>query len=105
MQAEQVETSIDLRYNIAAMYIAILSEGIATPEQAFAVVEDTPITKATNDEDVLDMIAMRKQGMTYKSIAEIYGSTDSNIYHRIKRYKARKRKDLSSSNLKRSATK
>lgn len=83
------ETAFDLRYNIAAMYIAILREDVATPEQAFAVIENTSIIKATTDEDVKDMIAMRKQGLTYKAIAAIYGSTDSNIYHRIKRYKKR----------------
>jgi len=83
----QTETAFDLRYNIAAIYIAILRDDIATPEQAFAVIENTSIIKATTDEDVKDMIAMRKQGLTYKAIAGIYGSTDSNIYHRIKRYK------------------
>lgn len=94
------ETAFDLRYNIAAMYIAILREDVATPEQAFAVIENTSIIKATTDEDVKDMIAMRKQGLTYKAIAEIYGSTDSNIYHRIKRYK--EKETNSSGNLKRS---
>ncbi len=82
------DTVLDLRYNIAALYIAILKEGIATPEQAFAVVSNTSVIKATTDEDVKDMIAMRNQGLTYKQIAEIYGSTDSNIYHRIE-YKKR----------------
>ncbi|MCF6466383.1 helix-turn-helix domain-containing protein [Clostridium sp. Cult2] len=99
----QIESSIDLRYNIAAMYIAILREDIATPEQAFAVVSDSSVVKATTDEDVLDMIVMKNQGLTYKQIAEIYGSTDSNIYHRIKRYK--EKKTSSGSNQKRSAIK
>lgn len=97
------ETVFDLRYNIAAMYIAILREDIATPEQAFAVISNTSAIKAIKDEDVKDMIAMKKQGLTYKQIAEIYGSTDSNIHHRIKRYKGKK--TSSSGNLKRSNVK
>lgn len=39
-------------------------------------------------------------------LAEIYGSIDSNIYHRIKRYKAKKEKETSSGgNQKRSVSK
>ncbi len=85
----QADTVFDLRYNIADLYIAILKEGIATPEQTFVVVSNTSVIKATTCEDVKDMIGMRNQGLTYKEIAEIYGSTDSNIYHRIK-YKEKK---------------
>lgn len=80
-----VETSIDLRYNIAAMYIAILREDIHTVEQAFAVLEDSKAY--LTDEDTLDMIAMRKQGMIYKTIGEVYGISDDTAYGRIRRYK------------------
>lgn len=95
----QTETVLDLRYNIAAMYIAILSENIATPEQAFAVIEGEK-HKLTH-EDTLGMVAMHLEGMTYKDIGEIYGINWSTAAKRIQRYK----KDLSSGNLKRSAIK
>ena len=52
----KTETVFDLRYNIAALYIAILKEGIATPEQAFAVISNTSVIKATKDEDVKEVI-------------------------------------------------
>ncbi|WP_236908832.1 hypothetical protein [Clostridium sp. Cult3] len=35
----QAEIAFNLRYNVAAMYIAILQENVATPEQAFVVIE------------------------------------------------------------------
>lgn len=81
----KAETSIDLRYNIAAMCIAILKEDIATPEQAFAVVSESRC-KLT-DEDTLDMIAMRDRGVEYQEIARIYGYTVSGIKNRIYKYK------------------
>lgn len=93
----QTETVFDLRYNIAAMYIAILRDDVATPEQAFAIIEDS-VHKLT-DKDTADMINMRIGGMSYKEIAEIYGISDSSVIRRIKRYKKR---DLSDCHLKRS---
>lgn len=81
----QSEITFDLRYNIAAMYVAILREDITTPEQAFSVISES-VHKLT-DEDVLDMIAMRNQGMYYREIGEIYGISDSSVIRRINRHK------------------
>lgn len=92
------ETSLDLRYNIVALTIAICSEEFMLPEKAFSVIADKNFQ--LNYDDVEDMIALLNQGMTYRKIAEIYGSTDSNIFHRVKRYRAKKEKELSSGNLK-----
>lgn len=92
------ETSLDLRYNIAALTIAICSKEFMLPEKAFSVIADKNFQ--LNYEDVEDMISLLNQGMTYRKIAEIYGSTDSNIFHRVKRYKKKKEKELSSGNLK-----
>mgnify|MGYP000853086235 CR=1 FL=1 len=81
----QVETSYDLRENIAALCIAILREDITIPEQAFSVIEGKPC-KLT-DEDTLDMIAMRSQGMHYREIGGIYGISSSGVLRRIDRHK------------------
>lgn len=92
------ETSLDLRYNIAALTIAICSEEFMLPEKAFSIISDKNFQLSSDD--VEDMIALLNQGMTYRQIAEIYNSTNSNIHHRVKRYKAKKERELSSGNLK-----
>lgn len=94
----QAETTFDLRYNIAALYIAILREDVLLPEEAFAVISESKY-KLT-EEDVLDMIRLREQGEPYEEIAEIYGYTVSGIKNRV--YKHRKR-DLPDGSLERSA--
>lgn len=93
-----VETVLDLRYNIAALTIAICSDKYMLPEEAFSIISDSYYK--SSDEDVEDMIKMINQGMTYRQIAEIYDSTGSNIFHRVKRYKTNKEKELPSANLK-----
>lgn len=92
------ETALDLRYNIAALTIAICSEEFMLPEKAFSVISDESFQ--LSKDDVEDMIELLNQGMTYRQIAEIYDSTDSNIFHRVKRYKAKKEKELSDGHLK-----
>ncbi|WMM26698.1 hypothetical protein RBU61_08465 [Tissierella sp. MB52-C2] len=92
------ETALDLRYNIAALTIAICSEEFMLPEKAFSVISDKKF-QLSND-DVEDMIELLNKGMTYRQVAEIYNSTNSNIHHRVKRYKSKKEKELSSGNLK-----
>ena len=96
----QVETTFDLRDNIAALYIAILREDVLLPEEAFAVISESKY-KLT-EEDVLDMIRLREQGEPYEEIAEIYGYTVSGIKNRV--YKHRK-KTRSGGNQKRSTNK
>jgi len=93
------ETALDLRYNIAAMYIAILRDDIATPEQAFAIISEIPIEKVYGDEDILDMVKMKQQGMYYKDIGQVYGISKDAARRRIERYR---KKTNSSGNLKRS---
>lgn len=83
-----VETTYDLRFNIAALTIAICSESFMLPEAAFSVLEESKYKIGI--EDTEDMLAMREQGVTYRDISDIYGSTDSNIYHRLKRYKKKR---------------
>jgi DNA-directed RNA polymerase specialized sigma24 family protein len=95
----QTETVLDLRYNIAAMYIAILKEDIATPEQAFAIISNS-VYRLT-DEDTQDMMKMTGQGMKFEEVGQIYGITKGCVSKRIQRHK----KDLSSGNLKRSVIK
>lgn len=81
--------SVDLRDNIIALYIAILREDIATPEQAFAAIEGLTITRIYNDKDTLDMIGMKEQGLGYEEISQIYGLTKDAVRRRIERYKKR----------------
>lgn len=85
----QVETTFDLRDNIAALYIAILGQDIRTPEQAFSVLERAPY-KLT-DEDIEDIIKMQKQGITYKEIADMYGYSEDGIKSKVYRYRKKTR--------------
>jgi|GEM_PF-1244429 len=85
-------TALDLKYNIAAMYIAILRDDIATPEQAFAVLEGKGIKRTYTDQDAEDMIKFKEQGMSYEEIGRIYGYTGSGIKNRV--YKYRKKTSL-----------
>ncbi|SDX75543.1 helix-turn-helix domain-containing protein [Tepidimicrobium xylanilyticum] len=95
----KVESSLDLRYNIAAMYIAILREDIVTPEQAFAVVEDESIIRVYDNKDVADMVELKNQGLSYREIGQIYGISGDAVYRRIRRHKKR---DLPDGSLERS---
>lgn len=98
------EPAINVRYNIAAFYIAILNDSVTTVEQAFAVLEKTVPT--LTKEDTYDMMKMKLEGMSYRAIAEIYGLHSSAVYHRLKRsgLHDKIKKDLSDGSLKRSAT-
>lgn len=95
----KIEPALDLQYNFAALCIAILREDIATPEQAFAILEEKGIKTAYTDEDVEDMIKLYEQGLCYEEIGRIYGLSKYTIRRRIERYR---KKDLSDGNLKRS---
>lgn len=83
----KLQEAFDLGYNIAAMYIAILREDVATPEQAFAMIGE--IDTRLTEEDTEDMIKMKEQGMYYRQIGEIYGLSDSGVSRRIKKYEKR----------------
>jgi len=78
--------------NWYALVIAILLK--QPPEKAFQTLERGKINlgvSALNDNDTLDMIAFRENGVTYKEIAEMYGMNNSAVYHRIKYYKDHKK--------------
>lgn len=85
-----VETTYDLRYNIAALTLAICSEMFMLPEMAFSTLEESVFKIGI--EDTEDMLALREQGLTYRDIGEIYNFTGSNVYKRLNNYK-RKRSD------------
>lgn len=80
-----IETTFDLRYNIAALTIAILSN--KTPEQAFAVLTEESMTKVYSDKDVIDMVRFQKQGMTYREIGEMYGINKDAVRNRMRKKK------------------
>lgn len=87
-----VETVLDLRYNIAALTIAICSKRYVLPEKAFSIISEEKYH--LSDEDVEDMLALREQGVKLIEIANMYGMSSSDMIHRIKRYEAKKEKEL-----------
>lgn len=80
-----VETVLDLRYNIAALCVAVLRDDIAIPEQAFAVLEGKKYE--LTEKDTWDMVKLHLlEGVTFRELEEIYGIGYSNIHHRITRH-------------------
>lgn len=75
-----------------ALIKAIFSEEFILPEQAIASVYKE--TYLFTDADTLDMIAMRKEGMSFREIGEIYNLGTSSIFRRIERYNKRKAKEV-----------
>lgn len=73
-------------YGLTALMICVFSN--MTPEQAFRKLENKPYKYTMlSDEDALDMVKMKENGMTYKSIGECYGISESAAYRRIERLK------------------
>lgn len=81
------ENAFDLRYNMAALCVAILNENVATVEQAFNAIEDKQRLSVYNEQDTIDMANMIEKGMTYQEVGDIYGLKRDTIFDRIKRYK------------------
>ncbi len=70
--------------NYYALYLSIVS--YLTPEQAFALLETGVKKRLLGEQDTIDMKKMRRQGWTFKDIAEAYGIKDSTVYKRLKNY-------------------
>lgn len=82
------ETALDLRYNIAALTIAICYQDYLLPEAAFGILSGERYMTTTEDKE--DMLRLREEGYTYREIGKLYGFTDSNVYKVLMRYKAKK---------------
>lgn len=83
-----VETTYDLRYNIAAFVIAICSIEFVLPEKAFSILEEKDYKLC--DKDTLDMVEMSKE-MSYREVGNVYGLDKNAVYGRVRRYKAKKK--------------
>lgn len=76
------ESDYDLRYNISALIICILRADVKTPEQAFAIVSNNKMPKASTEE----WARLKEAGLSYYKIADIFGVYASTVHHRLKRY-------------------
>jgi len=72
-----------LEYNYCALAICILTEW--PPEKCFFKLDNRKITS-----DDVKIMARLKETMTYKQIAEIYGTNASAVQKRISRYLKKK---------------
>lgn len=60
------------------------------PEQCFSYLETSRKPKRKSnitEDDVLDMIRLKQNGMSHREIGEIYGLSPDAVYYRIKRFK------------------
>ena len=76
--------------NIVAFAIAILKPEPLTVEQAFEIAQSGKPklhSKQLTDEDTLDMIELRKQGLSWVEIDEIYNLTETAAFKRVKKYR------------------
>lgn len=71
--------------NHYALIVAILKG--CTPEQAFERL-NTGHNKTikAKETEILEMIKLKSEGLTYKEIGEMYGLSDHATYRKIKRY-------------------
>ncbi|MDF2841652.1 MAG: hypothetical protein K0R00_78 [Herbinix sp.] len=83
-----------MKENYYALLICILRP--VSIERSLQMMVDEEFTRQRdeniNDEDIESMIKMKKSGMTYGKIGEIFGLAESATYRRIKRYKERMKK-------------
>ena len=77
-----------MKENYYALLICILRP--VNIERSFDMLSGK-ITKVQNKTitrgDVLDMIRMKQQGMTFEAIGELYGISKQAVYRRLKRFK------------------
>jgi hypothetical protein len=66
-------TSLDLRYNIAALAIAIIRDDIFSAEDAFKRLEGKKkrTWRKADTKDTKEMMKSKEQGFTYKQIGEL----------------------------------
>lgn len=85
-----------LKENYYALVLSILKGW--TPEQSFLYFETgeimrlSSIRKDITNDDVMDMVALRDQGLTYKEIGDLYNAKKDMIVKRIDRYMTNKKK-------------
>ncbi|QZY56693.1 helix-turn-helix domain-containing protein [Crassaminicella profunda] len=79
----------ELRYNIAALAIAMIREDIFSAEDAFKRLEGKKkrICREADPKDTEQMIRLKEKGLTYKQIGEAFGISKDAVYRRMKRYK------------------
>lgn len=87
-----IETALDLRYNIAALTIAICHKDYLLPEQAFSIISDDRYMTTIDDKE--DMLTLKDEGLSFNEIGKLYGVTGSNVYKTLKRYQAKKETSL-----------
>ena len=76
-------------YGFTALMICVFSN--MTPEQAFRKLENKSYKNTMlSDEDALDMMKMKENGMTYKAIGECYGISESAAFRRMERFKEKR---------------
>lgn len=77
--------------NWCAFFIATQFE--VTPEQAFELYRDGKLgryNRNISQVDVLEMVSLKTNGMTYKEIGYMYGISSNAAYRRIKCYEKNK---------------
>lgn len=88
---DREDNILDLRYNIIALYIAVLRPDLETPEKVFSYLKGENKKLVYDDKDTKDMFILSKtHGINYKEIGSYYGLNASNICRRIKKLKKSK---------------
>ena len=109
---QQYITALDYQENIYALFIAIMSPKPISVEQAFArhkcggIRGGGRITFQYTEADTIDMLKIRNSNIaisdngeevnrevTLKEIGEMYGLTESAVFHRISKYCRKHRLD------------
>lgn len=78
--------------NWCALFIA--TQFVVTPEQAFEIFDNgkkNPQNRDITKEDQLQIERLRKQGIKYSEIGEMYGLSTNAVYRRIKYWEKKRR--------------
>lgn len=95
LEKSSIGKVMKMEENWRAFYIATQRE--VTPEQAFELYRNGKLGRSNrtiSQDEVIDMISFKANGMTYKEIGNMYGLTLTAVYQRIRYYK-KKNKVLS----------
>lgn len=92
--------SYDFRYNYKALLYAIVAPRYVSPDKAINVVgmphgyrtkpKNQPKKHNYTDQDLEEVIRLRKQGATWKEVGKLYNIDPKSLFDIVKRYKKRR---------------
>lgn len=91
-----LEQRNDLRYNYAALCLALTNTKFMLPEYAFLSLDAKPTAirqyKRYTLADVEDMAKLKDQGLSWSELGRIYGTSPSSLHRAVKHWRLKNAK-------------